>query len=97
MTRTRYLSVNRIAFFIAGFLLLSTSLAVSANDNPKCEPNPVFKRFAGEVMGSCERARFKALELWGRKEIVRDGGPRELFLFFPEFHVLLLFPFPELL
>jgi outer membrane protein OmpA-like peptidoglycan-associated protein len=68
MTRTRYLSVNRIAFFISGFLLLSISLAVSANDNSKCEPNPVFKRFAGEVMGSCERARFKELELWGRKE-----------------------------
>lgn len=68
MTRIRYLSANRIVFFIAGFLLLSPSLAVSANDNPKCEPNPVFNRFAGEVMGGCERARFKGLELWGRKE-----------------------------
>lgn len=68
MTRTRYLSENRIVFFIAGFLLFSSSLAVSANDNPKCESNPVFNRFAGEVMGGCERARFKELELWGRKE-----------------------------
>jgi len=68
MKRSRYPSVDRIVFFVTGFLLLTSSLAASANDNPKCEPNPVFKRFAGEVMGGCERARFKALELWGRKE-----------------------------
>lgn len=37
-------------------------------DNPKCEPNPVFNRFAGEVMSSCDRARFKDLELWRLKK-----------------------------
>ena len=35
-----------------------------AQDNPKCEPNPLFSRFPGEVMGNCERARFKQLEMW---------------------------------
>ncbi len=38
--------------------------AQTPKDNPKCEANPVFNRFAGEVMGSCERARFKSLDLW---------------------------------
>jgi outer membrane protein OmpA-like peptidoglycan-associated protein len=38
--------------------------AQSPKDNPKCEANPVFNRFAGEVMGSCERARFRELELY---------------------------------
>lgn len=36
-------------------------------DNPACEPNPVFGRFAGEVTGKCERARYQQLELWGRQ------------------------------
>ena len=45
-------------------LMASTSaLAQSKNDNPKCEANPVFNRFAGEVMVGCERARFRALDL----------------------------------
>jgi outer membrane protein OmpA-like peptidoglycan-associated protein len=46
----------------------ASAFAQSEKDNPNCETNPVFNRFAGEVMGSCERARFKALELWGRKD-----------------------------
>lgn len=50
-------------------LMSSASVfAQSEKDNPKCESNPVFNRFSGEVMGSCERARFKVLELWGRKD-----------------------------
>lgn len=46
----------------------ASAFAQSEKDNPSCETNPVFNRFAGEVIGSCERARFKALELWGRKD-----------------------------
>ncbi|MDP2783992.1 MAG: OmpA family protein [Sulfurimicrobium sp.] len=38
--------------------------AQSPEDNPKCEPNPVFNRFAGEVMRSCERAQYTNLTLW---------------------------------
>lgn len=38
--------------------------AQAPKDNPKCEVNPVFDRFTGEVMGGCERARFRALDLW---------------------------------
>ncbi len=38
--------------------------AQAPKDNPKCEANPVFNRFTGEVMGSCERARFRELELY---------------------------------
>lgn len=44
------------------------ALAQLPKDNPKCEPNPVFNRFAGEVMGSCERARFKDLDLYRYKK-----------------------------
>lgn len=42
--------------------------AQSPKDNPKCEPNPVFNRFAGEMMGNCDRARFKDLNLWRWKK-----------------------------
>jgi outer membrane protein OmpA-like peptidoglycan-associated protein len=50
-------------------LVLSTAnaFAQSPKDNTKCEPNPVFNRFAGEVMGNCERARFKDLGLYRLK------------------------------
>ena len=51
-----------LAFFSAN------ALAQSPKDNPKCEPNPVFNRFAGEAMGQCERARFKDLGLWRWKK-----------------------------
>ena len=40
------------------------ALPAGAQDNPKCEPNPLFSRFTGEVMSKCERARFKQLEMW---------------------------------
>ncbi len=52
------------AGLLLGLLSAASVLAQNAKDNPKCEANPVFNRFAGEVMASCERARFKALELW---------------------------------
>jgi outer membrane protein OmpA-like peptidoglycan-associated protein len=48
--------------------ITASALAQSSKDNPKCEPNPVFNRFAGEVMGNCERARFKDLGLWRWKK-----------------------------
>lgn len=38
--------------------------AQSPKDNARCEANPVFSRFAGEIMDGCERVRFKELELW---------------------------------
>lgn len=44
------------------------ALAQPPNDNPKCEPNPVFNRFSGEVMEICERARFKDLDLYRWKK-----------------------------
>lgn len=57
-------------------LIVLCALPASAEklqDNPKCEPNPVFKRFSGEFLGSCERARFKDLELWRWK---KSGDPK---------------------
>lgn len=45
-------------------VLTATLPAQAPKDNPKCEANPVFNRFTGEVMGGCERARFKSLDLW---------------------------------
>ena len=44
------------------------AFAQSPKDNPKCEANPVFNRFAGEVIGGCERARFKELDLYRLKK-----------------------------
>jgi outer membrane protein OmpA-like peptidoglycan-associated protein len=45
-------------------LFAGSAAAQTPKDNPKCEANPVFDRFAGEVMGNCERARFRELELY---------------------------------
>lgn len=61
--------------FLNSLMLTSAMLAFAVNawaqspkDNPKCEPNPVFNRFAGERMGNCDRARFKDLSLWRWKK-----------------------------
>lgn len=52
------------------------ALAQSPKDNPKCEANPVFNRYAGEVMGKCERARFKdlALQRWKKAGDSKSGA-----------------------
>lgn len=59
---TRLTSVLLSGTLVA--LFAANAPAQSPKDNPKCEPNPVFNRFAGEVLGSCERARFRELELY---------------------------------
>ena len=72
--------VNSLIFAVA-MLIFSTvnALAQSPKDNPKCEPNPVFNRFTGEVMGSCERARFKDLGLYRFKKTNDPKSGTELF------------------
>lgn len=42
-------------------------------DKAPCDGNPVFERFAGETLRSCERARFKELTLYRR---VKPEDPR---------------------
>jgi outer membrane protein OmpA-like peptidoglycan-associated protein len=61
--------LNRL--LLRGVILVfatANAFAQLPKDNPKCEPNPVFNRFAGEVMGNCERARFKDLGLYRLKK-----------------------------
>lgn len=60
--------LNRLMLASAMLAFTANALAQLPKDNPKCEPNPVFNRFAGEVMESCERARFKDLTLWRWKK-----------------------------
>ena len=67
------------AGLLLGLLSAASVLAQNAKDNPKCEANPVFNRFAGEVMASCERARFKALELWRFKTANNPKSGAEAF------------------
>jgi outer membrane protein OmpA-like peptidoglycan-associated protein len=57
-------------------LLGADALAQARKDNPKCAPNPVFNRFAGEVMGNCEQARFKelGLERWKKAGDPKSGS-----------------------
>lgn len=52
------------------------ALAQSRKDNPECQPNPVFNRFAGEVMGNCDQARFKELKLerWKKAGDSKSGS-----------------------
>ena len=63
----KYLNSLMLTGAILAFFSFN-ALAQSPKDNPKCEPNPVFNRFAGELMGNCERARFKDLNLWRWKK-----------------------------
>ena len=58
--------INFSSSLMLGLLsgVLMSAAALAETDNPKCEPNPVFNRFAGEIMGNCDRARFKDLELY---------------------------------
>lgn len=48
-------------------LLLSTAMTLPAQaapgDNPKCQDHPVFSRFSGERLDSCEQNRFSELSL----------------------------------
>ncbi len=54
--------------------------AHAARDNPECEANPLFSRFPGEVMDSCERSRFKVQEFWRWKNLARkEAGDEEAF------------------
>lgn len=48
-------------------------------DNPKCDPNPVFNRFKGEFLGSCERSRFGDLELKRYKDPAKPKAGYEKF------------------
>ncbi len=62
---------TRRAQALIGPVLLLAALSALAQkpapqDNPKCEANPVFERFAGESLRTCERARFKELTLYRR-------------------------------
>jgi outer membrane protein OmpA-like peptidoglycan-associated protein len=59
---TRLLNVMLGGALVAVFA--ANAPAQAPKDNPKCEPNPVFNRFTGEVLGSCERARFMGLDLY---------------------------------
>lgn len=60
--------LNSLMLTSAMLAFTVNALAQAPKDNPKCEPNPVFNRFAGEIMGNCDRARFKDLNLWRWKK-----------------------------
>jgi outer membrane protein OmpA-like peptidoglycan-associated protein len=63
---------------VTAILALSglNALAQTRKDNPECKPNPVFNRFAGEVMGNCDQARFKDIELtrWKKPGDSKSGS-----------------------
>ena len=48
-------------------------------DNKRCDPNPVFNRFKGEYLGSCERSRFGDLELKRYKDPAKPKAGYEKF------------------
>lgn len=70
--------ITSLFFLLCGLLAsgLASTAAQAETDNPKCTPNPVFDRFAGEVMGNCDRARFKDLELyrWNKAGDPKSGA-----------------------
>ncbi len=70
----KYLSSLMLTSAMLAFTV--SALAQARKDNPKCEPNPVFNRFAGEVMGNCDQARFKDLNLerWKKAGDSKSGS-----------------------
>lgn len=69
MMRTAQASLAALLVLMSG-----TLAAVPAKDNPKCEPNPVFNRYPGEVLDRCERARFAGLTLARRADPENQRG-----------------------
>lgn len=65
MRLRRHQTCTMAAWVVAALLLPAAAWAVE--DNPDCEPNPLFGKFKGEVLGSCERARFSELALYRGK------------------------------
>lgn len=61
---------------VLGYFSSDDAMAQARKDNPKCEPNPVFNRFTGEVMGNCDQARFKELNLerWKKAGDTKSGS-----------------------
>ena len=61
---------------IALLTLAGPVLAQAVKDNPKCEANPVFDRFPGEVMEKCDRIRLNELELsrWKQPGNAKSGA-----------------------
>lgn len=49
-----------------------------SNDNPACQPNPVFEKFPGSYLDSCQRSRFMGLEIEVAKDPAKPQGPRDI-------------------
>jgi outer membrane protein OmpA-like peptidoglycan-associated protein len=69
----KYLSSLVLA--CAVLTVAGSALGQARKDNPKCKPNPVFNRFQGEVMNTCNQARFKDLNLrrWKKAGDAKSG------------------------
>ena len=66
----------RRLILIALLSLAGPAFAQAVKDNPKCEANPVFDRFPGEVMEKCDRIRLNELELsrWKQPGNAKSGA-----------------------
>ncbi len=64
---------NSLMLTSAMLVFSVNALAQQPKDNPKCKPNPVFNRFAGEVMNNCDQLRFNGIELQRWK---KAGDPK---------------------
>ncbi len=69
MIRTAQASLAALLVLMSG-----TLAAAPAKDNARCEPNPVFNRYPGEVLDRCERARFAELTLSRRADVETQRG-----------------------
>jgi hypothetical protein len=61
---------------IALLAIAGPAFAQVVKDNPKCEANPVFNRFPGEMMEKCDRIRLNELELmrWKQPGNAKSGA-----------------------
>jgi outer membrane protein OmpA-like peptidoglycan-associated protein len=76
-------SMNRFANVVTvATCLLTAAFSVQAQtpkDNPKCVADPVFSRFPGEYLQSCEQSRFASLSLSRRKDLNNPRSDLEYF------------------
>jgi hypothetical protein len=72
MQRTLVAATLALAVMLA---LPTPAQAQAAADNPRCSANPVFARFAGETLSTCERVRLADLKLmrWNDASNPRAG------------------------
>ncbi len=67
--------MRKTLFALLSLACLGAAAPGFAQDNPRCEAQPVFGRFPGERIDSCDRSRFAELEMRRRSDLANPRSP----------------------